>query len=66
MTLPDVLKVYSDGTDVAGIAKIDHANLDNLGYLVTALLFHQVRMVTSPWNSSVSAWRYKHLITILR
>jgi hypothetical protein len=47
MILPDVLKVHSDGTDVAGIAKIDRANLDNLGYLVTALLFHQVRMVTS-------------------
>ncbi len=58
MILPDVLKVHSDGTDVAGIAKIDRANLDNLEYLVTALLFHQVRMMTSPWNSSVSAWRY--------
>ena len=34
MTLPDVLKVHSDGTDVAGIARIDRANLDNLGYLV--------------------------------
>ena len=47
ITLPEVLNVHSDGTDVAGTARMDLANFDNWGYLVRALLFHQVRK----WNS---------------
>ena len=45
ITLPEVLNVHSDETDVAGTARMDLANFDNWGYLVRALLFHQVRIV---------------------
>ena len=31
--------------DVAGTARMDLENFDNWGYLVRALLFHQVRIV---------------------
>ena len=42
ITLPDVLKVHSEGTEVAGTAKTLLANRDTLGYLVNELFLHQV------------------------